>query len=85
MTLTGAIVVFIICWWLSFFVVLPIGVRGQYEDGNVVPGTEEAAPSNPDLKKKAIWATIGASVLTLALAIATWILDFQAIFLEGRG
>jgi len=62
----GAIVVFVITWWLSFFCVLPIGVESQYEgDGDVVDGTEEAAPKEPMLKKKAIWATIGAVVLTL--------------------
>ncbi len=61
----GAIVVFIISWWLSFFCVLPIGVRGQWEDGDVAEGTEEAAPRDPMLRKKAIWATIGAVVLTV--------------------
>jgi len=62
----GTIVVFVITWWLSFFCVLPIGVESQYEgDGDVVDGTEEAAPKEPMLKKKAIWATIGAVVLTL--------------------
>ncbi len=62
----GAIVVFVITWWLSFFCVLPIGVESQYEgDGDVVDGTEEAAPKEPMLKKKAIWATIGAVILTL--------------------
>lgn len=62
----GAIVVFVITWWLSFFCVLPIGVESQYEgEGNVVDGTEEAAPKEPMLRKKAIWATIGAVILTL--------------------
>jgi predicted secreted protein len=62
----GAIVVFVITWWLSFFCVLPIGVQGQFEDdGNVIEGTEEGAPKDPMLKKKALWATIGAVVLTL--------------------
>lgn len=62
----GAIVVFVITWWLSFFCVLPIGVQGQFEDGGeVIEGTEEGAPKEPMLKKKAIWATIGAVVLTL--------------------
>ena len=65
MDLVGAIVVFVIAWWLSFFVVLPIGVQGQFEDGGeVIEGTEEGAPKEPMLKKKAIWATIGAVVLT---------------------
>ena len=60
----GAVVVFIIAWWLSFFVVLPIGVRGQYEDGEIPEGTEEGAPAEPMLKKKILWASIGAVILT---------------------
>ncbi len=60
----GAIVVFIISWWLSFFCVLPIGVRGQYEDGEIPEGTEEGAPAEPMLKKKILWASGGAVVLT---------------------
>ena len=62
----GFIVVFIISWWVCLFCVLPIGVQAQYEnDGDVVDGTEEGAPKEPMLKKKALWATIGAIVLTL--------------------
>jgi predicted secreted protein len=69
MTITGAIVVFIIGWWLSFFVVLPFGVRGQHEDGQIVPGTESGAPNDPMIAKKAIWATIGAVVITAIAAL----------------
>ena len=62
----GAVVVFIIAWWLSFFVVLPIGVKGQFEDnGDVIEGSEEGAPKEPMIRKKAIWATVGALILTL--------------------
>jgi len=62
----GFVVVFIITWWLSLFCVLPIGVQGQFEeDGDVVEGSEEGAPKEPMLKKKALWATGGAFFLTL--------------------
>lgn len=65
MDFVGGIVVFIISWWLAFFCVLPIGVQGQFEnDGEVIEGTEEGAPKEPMLKKKALWATIGAVILT---------------------
>lgn len=71
----GGAVIFIISWWLSFFAVLPIGVRGQFEDGDVVEGTEEGAPAEPMLRKKAIWATIGAVVLTaiVGVLIVPWL------------
>jgi len=66
MTLTGGIIVFVLGWWISFFVVLPIGVKGQWEDGSTIPGTEEGAPKNPMLVKKVVWATIGATAITAA-------------------
>jgi predicted secreted protein len=69
MTITGALVVFTLGWWISFFVVLPIGVRGQFEDGEPVPGTEEGAPSKPMLAKKALWATGGGLLITILAAI----------------
>ncbi|MEL7042811.1 MAG: DUF1467 family protein [Pseudomonadota bacterium] len=62
----GFVVVFIICWWLAFFCVLPIGVQGQFEDnGEVIEGTEEGAPKEPMLRKKILWASGGALFLTL--------------------
>lgn len=69
MGVAGATIVFVLGWWISFFAVLPIGVKGQWEDDSTVPGTEEAAPQNPMLLKKAIWATIGAVVITFIAAV----------------
>ena len=84
MTITGAIIVFVILWWLVFLAVLPIGVRGQFEDeAGVVPGTEAGAPVRPMLGKKARWATMGAAALTAVLAIASHVFDFWEIFLVG--
>ncbi|WP_291196498.1 DUF1467 family protein [Hyphomonas sp.] len=69
MSLTGGIIVFVLAWWISFFAVLPVGVKGQWEDGSTIPGTEEAAPKNPMLMKKVIWATGGALVVTVLAAL----------------
>lgn len=69
MGFAGAIIVFVLGWWISFFAVLPIGVKGQWEDNSTVPGTEEGAPKNPMLLKKALWATIGAVVITAVAAL----------------
>ena len=84
MTITGAIVMFVIFWWLVFLATLPIGVRGQFEDEEgVVPGTEAGAPVRPMLGKKAIWATIGSTILTAGLAVASRFFDFWDTFLVG--
>lgn len=69
MSLFGGIIVFTLAWWISFFVVLPIGVRSQLEDDSVVEGTEEGAPVNPQLLKKVYWATIGAAIITVIAGI----------------
>jgi len=69
MSITGAVVVFTMVWWMVFFAVLPFGVRGQAEMNEVAPGTEPGAPLNPDLKRKAIWTTFIAVPITLAVEI----------------
>lgn len=65
MNLVGGVVVFLISWWICLFAVLPIGVRGQFEEGEVEEGTEEGAPVRHMMPKKMLWATIGAAVCTL--------------------
>lgn len=47
MSLPLGIAIYFIIWWTVLFAVLPIGVRTQAEDGNVVPGTPESAPAKP--------------------------------------
>jgi predicted secreted protein len=69
MSIAGGVIVFVLAWWLSFFAVLPIGVQSQFEDDSTVPGTEEAAPKNPMLLKKALWASGGAAVITAVAAV----------------
>ncbi len=48
---------FMILWWLSLFIVLPIGVRGQAEANEVSPGTEPGAPTRANMARKVLWAT----------------------------
>ena len=61
----GAAVIFFISWWLCFFCVLPIGVKGHYEsDAEQIEGSESGAPVEPNLKQKALWALFGAVILT---------------------
>lgn len=65
MTVTGLTITFFLSWWMVFLATLPIGVRSQYEDGDVTDGTEPAAPVAANLAKKSLWATIGAVIITL--------------------
>jgi predicted secreted protein len=57
MTVTGAIVLFVVIWFITLLAALPVGVRTQEEDGHVIPGTPSSAPANPRIGRKLLWST----------------------------
>ena len=63
MNLTGAIVLYAVIWFMTFYIVLPIRMRRTQGDaGEVVPGTPPGAPAREEVGKAAklttIWATL---------------------------
>lgn len=50
-------------WWTVLFAILPLGVRSLHEDGGGATGTDPGAPSNPQIKRKAIITTIVSAVV----------------------
>ena len=60
--LTGFAIFFII-WWLTLFIILPIGVQSQAEAGDIVEGTEPAAPVQSFIVRKLLINTIVAGVI----------------------
>ena len=75
MSITGAIALYFIVWWLTLFAMLPIGVRSQHEDGNVTAGTDPGAPKMPMMAKKVLWTTLAAVPVTAV--IYYWIVWFE--------
>jgi predicted secreted protein len=65
MTLTAALALYFIIWWLVLFAVLPFGVRSQQEAGEVVPGSEPGAPVAPRLARVAGITTVVAALVFL--------------------
>ena len=68
MSLTTAIAIYFLVWWIVLFAVLPWGVRNQEESGDIVPGTDPGAPAVHTVWKKLLWTTIVASVVFGILA-----------------
>ncbi|WP_109466618.1 DUF1467 family protein [Albibacillus kandeliae] len=64
MGVVSGIVLYVIIWFLTFFVALPIRVETQGDKGSVVPGTHAGAPENHHLKKKAL--------ITTGVALVIW-------------
>jgi len=58
-----AAALFFVIWWMVLFAILPFGVKSQFEAGEVVPGSEGAAPHKPMLLKKAGITTVIASIV----------------------
>jgi len=50
--------IYILFWWVTLFMVLPFGVRGQAEEGEIVQGSEPGAPVQASIKKKFLITTV---------------------------
>ncbi len=61
MSITSAIVLFAIIWFMIFFIAIPVRLETQGDRGEVVPGTHSSSPEVHGLKKKAwisTWVTL---------------------------
>ena len=79
MTLSFAIAIYVLIWWVVLFAMLPIGVRTQAEEGEVSPGTAESAPHRPRLLPKMLATTVVASLVFAAVYV---IIVHRAITLD---
>ncbi len=68
LTVAGAVGLYFVLWWTLLFAVLPIRIRTQAEAGDITEGTEPGAPASPALRERAIWTTIAAGVVFVAVA-----------------
>lgn len=80
MTIPGAVVIFVMVWWCAFFAMLPHGVKGRWEsDADGVDGADPGAPVDPELRKKALRATLVALPVTAVIiaVIISGVIDFR--------
>lgn len=84
MTITSAIVLYSVIWFLTLFLVLPFRMVTQGEAGDVVPGTPSSAPHNADMARKLkittliatfLWAVMTAVILSGMIGIRDF--DFR--------
>lgn len=73
------LVIYLVSWWIMLFTILPLSVRGQHENNEVVAGTDPGAPVDPGLKRKAWLTTVAASVVWLVIFV---IVEFGLIDVE---
>jgi predicted secreted protein len=76
MSITSAIVLFAVIWFMVFLIAIPIRLKTQGDMGEVVPGTHAGSPEIHNLKKKA-WITtfvsIGLWIIIAGIILSGWI------------
>ncbi|MAJ86193.1 MAG: hypothetical protein CL687_04455 [Candidatus Pelagibacter sp.] len=68
MTLTGAIVIYIIIWWIVFFSSLPIGITQndkKFEEN--IKGIDPGSPKNPNIGKKFFYSTLITTIIFIII------------------
>ena len=76
MDVVSGTVVFILLWWWVFFMTLPFGVKAP---DSVEIGHATSAPEKPMIRRKAMIATIIASIL---FVIVFWVIDSGLLSLK---
>lgn len=71
MTITGALILFSVTWFMVFLCILPTRQISQAAAGKIVPGSAPSAPVDPQIGRKAKVTT----VITLIL----WVLMCSVI------
>ncbi|TRD22824.1 DUF1467 family protein [Palleronia caenipelagi] len=71
MAITSAFVLFAVIWFMVFFILLPVGLRTQGDENEIVPGTHAGSPARFPLKKKALQTTVIGTVLW---AVIAWVI-----------
>lgn len=76
MTITGAIVLFSVTWFMVFLCILPTRQTSQAAAGEIVPGSAASAPTDPQIGRKAkltTWITLVLWVLMCGIILSGWI------------
>jgi predicted secreted protein len=62
-SISTALAIYFVLWWIVLFVTLPFGVRSQHEAGEGAPGTDPGAPVASQMGRKLIWTTLISAVI----------------------
>lgn len=66
MSIVTGLAIYFVFWWLSLYLVLPIGIEDRpIEDGRPI-GSSDGAPTRPKMRKKLLMAT-GLSMIIYAV------------------
>lgn len=70
---------YFICWWITLFMVLPIGLRTQSDEKSVVNGTVASAPARFRPWRVFLMTTVVAALIYAVWYIATEVMGLNAL------
>ncbi|MDB5525100.1 MAG: hypothetical protein JWM58_2863 [Rhizobium sp.] len=70
---------YFICWWITLFMVLPIGLRTQSEEKFVVNGTVASAPARFRPWRVFLLTTVIAAIIYAIWYVATEVMGLNAL------
>lgn len=75
---------YFICWWITLFLVLPIGLRTQADENEVVPGSVRSAPARFRFLRIFLLTTVSSAVIyagwyTLTVVYGVNVMSFPRI------
>ena len=70
---------YFICWWLTLFMVLPVGLRTQGDEKSVVNGTVESAPARFRPWRVFLATTIVAAIIYAIYYYVTEVVGLSAM------
>ncbi|WP_028033476.1 DUF1467 family protein [Chelativorans sp. J32] len=76
MSWISLVAVFFIIWWLMLFVSLPIGLRTQDDEQDVVLGTTSSAPRGPHMMRALIRTTVLTLIIFAAFYVVTRVFGY---------
>ena len=68
MTVTAALVLYVVIWFMTMFVTLPIRLRTQGDEGEIVPGTHAGAPADFKLGRTLLIVTVFGTIVWAIVA-----------------
>ncbi|WP_331374012.1 DUF1467 family protein [Sinorhizobium chiapasense] len=71
MSAFSTLAIYFIIWWLTLFAVLPLGVRTQAEENDIVPGSVESAPARFRALRVVLLTTVIAAAIHLGWYIVS--------------
>jgi len=74
MTITGAIVLFAVIWFMALLIALPLGLRTHGDEGTAGEGNPASSPVNARVRRKMLWVTV--------LSVVIWV-PLVALILSG--